>query len=326
MNIQTLRYVVEIEDYGSINKAAQQLFVSQSTLSRAIQEIEEETGFIIFQRSHKGVIATHEGRKIIDQAKKIFMEIDTFESRFSLNRSLGKEETSLRLGVQRAVPAITAFLQVYEEYEKDAEFLNMVLYESSKNQIVKLVHERILDIGVVHYLSKDAEEFTNECESIGLEHRDIYESPICIQVRGGHPLAKYDTITLDKLKDYTRIAFLDEDLTQINYCSDVLQFDRNLLKKRIVVQERGTQRELLAQTDGYYIGNFYDTKKLEEMGIYTPVDVKCIPLHNTNTSIIATLVYRKNYKFHDCEQRYMEAVEHLLNDMKTISCTAKRVL
>ena len=34
MNIQTLRYVVKIEDYGSINKAAQQLFVSQSTLSR----------------------------------------------------------------------------------------------------------------------------------------------------------------------------------------------------------------------------------------------------------------------------------------------------
>lgn len=316
MNIQTLRYVVEIEDYGSINKAAQQLFVSQSTLSRAIQEIEEETGFIIFQRSHKGVIATHEGRKIIEQAKKILMEIDTFENRFSLNRSLGQEETSLRLGVQRSSPAVTAFLKVYEMYEKEAEFLNMVLYEGSKNQIIKLLHDRILDIAVLHYLGEDMEEFKNECESIGLESQDIYESPICIQVRGGHPLAKYDSITLDKLKDYTRIAFLDEDLTRINYCSDVMQFDRNLLKKRIVVQERGTQRELLAQTDGYYIGNFYDSQKLGNMGAYSPVDIKCIPLQNTSTSIVATLVYRKNYKFNSCEQHYMTAVENLLNGMK----------
>ena len=312
MNIQTLRYVVKIEDYGSINKAAQQLFVSQSTLSRAIQEIEEETGFIIFQRSHKGVIATHEGKKIIEQAKKILMEIDTFENQFSFNRSLGQGETSLRLGVQRASPAIIAFLQVYEACEKETEFLNMVLYEGSKNKIIKLVCDRILDIGVLHYLSEEFEEFKNECESIGLEFQNIYESPVCIHVREGHPLAKYDAITLDKLNDYTRIAFLDEDLTRINYCSDVLQFDRNLLKKRIVVQER----ELLAQTDGYYIGNFYDTKKLADMGVHTYIDIKCIPLQNTNTSIIATLVYRKNYKFNSCEQRYMDVLKNLLNHMK----------
>ena len=46
MNLQTLRYVVTIEQTGSFSKASQYLYVSQSTLSRAVKELEEQLGII----------------------------------------------------------------------------------------------------------------------------------------------------------------------------------------------------------------------------------------------------------------------------------------
>ena len=62
MNVQELRYVVAVAQAGSINKAALNLYVSQSTLSRAVQEVEAQIGISLFQRTNKGAIPTHDGR------------------------------------------------------------------------------------------------------------------------------------------------------------------------------------------------------------------------------------------------------------------------
>ena len=66
MNIQALRYIIEIEHTGSINKASQHLYVSQSSLSRAIKEVEAQIGIALFHRTNKGVVATHDGKKFIE--------------------------------------------------------------------------------------------------------------------------------------------------------------------------------------------------------------------------------------------------------------------
>ena len=55
MTFQQLTYVVEISKCGSINKAAQKLFLSQSGISTAVRELEEELGIQFFVRSNRGV-------------------------------------------------------------------------------------------------------------------------------------------------------------------------------------------------------------------------------------------------------------------------------
>ncbi len=51
MTLQQLKYILSIEKNGSLSKAASELFVSQSTLSNAIKELEKDIGFSIFKRS-----------------------------------------------------------------------------------------------------------------------------------------------------------------------------------------------------------------------------------------------------------------------------------
>ena len=57
MTIQQLFYVIAITKAGSMNKAAENLFISQPTLTKSIKELENEIGFTVFARSGKRVTA-----------------------------------------------------------------------------------------------------------------------------------------------------------------------------------------------------------------------------------------------------------------------------
>lgn len=70
MNLLHLKYAIEIEKTQSINKAAENLYMGQPNLSRAIKELERSMGVKIFQRTSKGMIPTPEGIEFLGYAKK----------------------------------------------------------------------------------------------------------------------------------------------------------------------------------------------------------------------------------------------------------------
>ena len=71
MQIQQLTYFVAIAEQGSINKAAEKLFVTQPNLSKAISNLENELKVRIFNRTNKGVVLTDEGKKLYQYARTI---------------------------------------------------------------------------------------------------------------------------------------------------------------------------------------------------------------------------------------------------------------
>ena len=73
MTFQQLTYVVEISKCGSINKAAHKLFLSQSGISTAVRELEEELGIKFFVRSNRGVEFTPEGKEFLGYAGMIIV-------------------------------------------------------------------------------------------------------------------------------------------------------------------------------------------------------------------------------------------------------------
>ncbi|MDR2471616.1 MAG: LysR family transcriptional regulator, partial [Treponema sp.] len=75
MNTLFFKYAVEIERTRSITKAAENLFMAQPNLSKAVRELEYEVGFSIFERSSRGVIPTPRGRDFLLHARKILDEL-----------------------------------------------------------------------------------------------------------------------------------------------------------------------------------------------------------------------------------------------------------
>ena len=72
MNIVYLKYAVTVAKAGSLTKAAEELFVAQPNLSRAIKELEKDLGITIFDRNSKGIRLTSDGEKLVSDGKRIF--------------------------------------------------------------------------------------------------------------------------------------------------------------------------------------------------------------------------------------------------------------
>ena len=79
MTFQQLTYVVEISKCGSINKAAHKLFLSQSGISTAVRELEEELGIRFFVRSNRGVEFTPAGKEFLGYAVSLLEQKQRIE-------------------------------------------------------------------------------------------------------------------------------------------------------------------------------------------------------------------------------------------------------
>ena len=87
MTFQQLTYVVEISKCGSINKAAHKLFLSQSGISTAVRELEQELGIQFFVRSNRGVEFTPEGREFLGYAVSMLEQKRRIEELYGESRN-----------------------------------------------------------------------------------------------------------------------------------------------------------------------------------------------------------------------------------------------
>ena len=76
MREEQLRYVLEVARCGSVNKAAEKLFISHQSLDRSLRNMEEELDLVLFYRSAKGLEPTLQGRKALELIQKIVILYD----------------------------------------------------------------------------------------------------------------------------------------------------------------------------------------------------------------------------------------------------------
>ena len=79
MNILHLKYAVEVAKTQSISKAAENLYMGQPNLSRAIKELEESLGITIFKRTSKGITTTPDGDEFLQKARRIVSQVEEVE-------------------------------------------------------------------------------------------------------------------------------------------------------------------------------------------------------------------------------------------------------
>ena len=113
MTFQQLMYVVEISKCGSINKAANKLFLSQSAISTAVHELENELNISLFNRTNKGVELTADGREFLSFAVSLLEQKRLLESLYRENNNL-TVTTRLSVSTQRYPFTETAFLRVLQ--------------------------------------------------------------------------------------------------------------------------------------------------------------------------------------------------------------------
>lgn len=96
MDLRSLEYFVAVADEGSFTRAAARLYVTQPTISSAIQSLERELGEQLFDRLPRGIALSDGGRVLLPHARKCLAAVDDAKSEFSARAGLLRGE--LRLG------------------------------------------------------------------------------------------------------------------------------------------------------------------------------------------------------------------------------------
>lgn len=79
MTLTQLHYLMVIAETNSLNKAAEQLYMSQPSLTSAMKELERELGITLFYRSGRGVTLTGDGAEFLLYAKQLYGQYENID-------------------------------------------------------------------------------------------------------------------------------------------------------------------------------------------------------------------------------------------------------
>ena len=164
MNILHLKYAVEIAKTGSLNKAAENLYMGQPNLSRAIKELESSLGITIFDRSAKGMVATAEGEEFLQYARKILAQIDAVEAIYKTGVPVKRK---FSISVPRASYIAEAFTQFSKQVDGDGS-AELFYKETNSSRAIKNILEADYKLGIIRYAESYDKYFKDMIEEKGL--------------------------------------------------------------------------------------------------------------------------------------------------------------
>ena len=194
MKLSSLRNFLVITGCGSFTRAAEQLLISQPTLSRQIKELEQELGVPLYERNKEGLQLSEAGEIFLEEAADIIERCDRLYSLFrpSENKEIKIQEI-LRIGVQRLFDMNEVWMAVNKLQEENPG-TEIELVEGDRHQLKQGILNNRFDVVF------SQEEFHHENHS-GLKVLPYRENTIKIAVPVGHPLAEKESIRIEELRD-----------------------------------------------------------------------------------------------------------------------------
>ena len=146
MTLQQLEYILALDRYGNFAKAAFACDVTQPTLSAMIQKLETELGMKIFDRRRQPVVATRDGRAVIEQAKEVLHQ--TRRIKQTVEEEKGTLAGTFTMGV---LPTIAPYLipQFFPQLMNEHPELDARMVELKTADIKRALANGDLDAAIV---------------------------------------------------------------------------------------------------------------------------------------------------------------------------------
>ncbi len=165
MNLTQLKYFQTVCEYKTISRAAEQLYITQPSLSNAIKELEREFGVTLFIRRYKGIELTKEGETLFKMSKELISQAEQIEQ---IMKEFGKERKVLRLGVPPMIGSLI-LPNIYNDFLSKYPNIKLDITEGGQHELQNKLNEELLDmIFMPHNSSPD-----NKFSSLGVGKLEI---------------------------------------------------------------------------------------------------------------------------------------------------------
>ncbi len=172
MNLSHLRYITEVAKTGSITKAAQNLYMGQPNLSKAIREMEKSLGYAVFKRTSKGVEPTDKGRAVVERAKKLLNEADSFEKDFFSGNSEQEKVTAGICGSEYCINLLESAVSLLSETKSVEGSQNktgsLEYFRVKGENIAEMVKNEEISFGIIRCY-RDLSELENTLAKMGIK-------------------------------------------------------------------------------------------------------------------------------------------------------------
>ena len=276
MELRQLKYFVKSAEYLNFSVAAKHLYITQSTLSQQIKQLEDELDIALLFRNNHNVSLTEAGETFLEGARKVLAEADDNKARI-LDLTMGCSGR-LNIGVTHSFGSILT--ETVMAFKKEYPHVALNIYYKTVSELMELLSLGELDF-VLSFRASD--KYDN------VESHLLFDNKLVIVVRDEHPLTRKNMVRLSDLEDYDLV--MPSVGLQARNTFDGIIVDRNLkLKIAMEANEVNTILNLLKKSN--FVTVLSETTILETSGV-TAIEINDAECSMEGCLSICTNRYRK---------------------------------
>jgi len=192
MELRQLKYFVKSAEYLNFSEAAKHLFITQSTLSQQIKQLEFELGFSLFLRNSRHISLTEAGEEFLPFAKRTIQDAEDAVQR--LNDLQNVKTGTLRVGVTYSLS--TVLTEGLIDFMRSFPGIRLEICYKTVVELQELLRERKLDFILSYKPLADSPD---------IDAMPLFENTLAVVVDKEHPLAKKSRVKLSELRAYNLV-------------------------------------------------------------------------------------------------------------------------
>ena len=303
MTLQQLNYIITISETGSINKAAEKLYVSQPSLTSAIKELEKELGIVLFNRTGRGVTLTADGLDFLPYARQVVGQYMNLLEKYG---KAGERRKKFGVSCQHYSFAVKAFVEMVKAY--DTAKYDFALRETKTLNVISDVAQLHSEIGILYLSDFNRKAILKLLKSNGLEFHRLINCNAYVYLWRGHPLADRASIGFDDLAPYPCLSFEQGDESSFYFAEEILS--TNDYPRSIKTTDRATNLNLMKGLNGYTLCSGIISEELNgEEYIAVPYEADS---SNPNSIMEIGYIVRSNAILSDLGERYLREIRKYL--------------
>ena len=234
MELRQIRYFLKVAELLNFSEASKELFITQSTLSQQIRQLENEFDTILFERNSHEVSLTEAGQQFMRYARKVMIDVDDCTQKMDdLNNMLTGE---LNIGVTFTFsPLLT---ETVLEFMKLYPHVRLNVFYKTMSELMDMLQRREVDF-VLAFKPTDRND--------KIESHVLFNNHLSVVVSEQHSLAKRKSLTLDDLAPYDA-AMPARGLQARNSFDDMIHSENSKLKIRVELNDVSILLKLIKQS------------------------------------------------------------------------------
>lgn len=212
MKIEHLKCFLAVAKYGSINKAAKELFTSQPSLSAIIHSLESEIGHPLFERTTNGVTLTELGEKVKEDAQLIIYRVESWKNYLIDDQNL---EANIQISAYTVAGHVILPDCIGEINNAFPHIKIDVISNTPKATLSKLTKDKF-DISLIAFRSDSLADIQKHIDKYHILDI-ISQENLMAYVSCKNAFAKKTHVSIQELKDHVVVSNALDEFPYINY-------------------------------------------------------------------------------------------------------------